>query len=607
MKPDNCASSFTLETTQSYLVDQVAPYRNQMDSQPELLLQGLQGLGKLELLALRVPQIWGGKQVNEATFGEFQELVARYSGALAFLQTQHQSAGGMLAASKNTWLQEKYLPHMGTGKILLGVGFSQLRRVSESLPSSSLSIAQQVEGGYQLNGIIPWITGWGLFTEFIVAATLPDGKAVFAIAPLKNTYQPSGGEIIFSAVADLAAMTATNTVSATLKNFFIPEKYVVSVQPAGWIHENDKKNVLRATFLATGCALAGLDIIAAVAHSKSLPFIHDSFNLLQQELTDCRAAIRHTQTASPSDSEASLQLRAWAIDLAARIAHGAVTVSSGAANYQHHHAQTVYREALVHTVTGQTSQVMQATLSRLTRPQSSPSSKTITYSRVIHLSHIIHENIPQWIGDPPVKFITVAQREAQGYYLRGFSLGEHSATHINAPQSFHSDGIGIDEYPATSLVLPAIVIDITDKTSSNPDYALTVADVMQWESKYGKISPQSLVLLYTGWQNKWNNPSAFMNQDAGGISHFPGFSQEVTQFLLEERQIAGVGIDTHGVEPGTDTTFSVNRLLLSKSSIVLENLTNLSDLPPREITLFIGILRLKGGSGSPAAVMAFIP
>jgi hypothetical protein len=63
-----------------------------------------------------------------------------------------------------------------------------------------------------------------------------------------------------------------------------------------------------------------------------------------------------------------VQLRAWAIDLAARIAHAAVTVSSGAANYSHHDAQRVYREALVFTVTGQTRAVMEATLERLTRP-----------------------------------------------------------------------------------------------------------------------------------------------------------------------------------------------------------------------------------------------
>jgi hypothetical protein len=67
-----------------------------------------------------------------------------------------------------------------------------------------------------------------------------------------------------------------------------------------------------------------------------------------------------------------LHLRAWAIDLAVRCAHAAVTVSSGAANYSNHAAQRVYREAIVFTVSGQTTAVMEATLNRLVRSEFNP-------------------------------------------------------------------------------------------------------------------------------------------------------------------------------------------------------------------------------------------
>ena len=60
----------------------------------------------------------------------------------------------------------------------------------------------------------------------------------------------------------------------------------------------------------------------------------------------------------------------------------------------------------------------------------------ISYSRVIHLSHLIDQDIPKWTGDPPVEFTSVAEIPDDGYYLRGFSLGEHSGTPINAPNSF---------------------------------------------------------------------------------------------------------------------------------------------------------------------------
>ncbi|MDZ8067132.1 MAG: cyclase family protein [Nostoc sp. DedQUE08] len=235
------------------------------------------------------------------------------------------------------------------------------------------------------------------------------------------------------------------------------------------------------------------------------------------------------------------------------------------------------------------------------------SQNSITYTRVIHLSHVIDIDIPQWSGDPTVEFETVAELNNDGYYLRRFSLGEHSATHINAPNSFHSSAVGIDQYPAQSLVVPAVVINVCQATAVNPDYALTVADVLAWEAEYGEISAGCVVILNTGWQKKWLDKSAFLNHDAQGIPHFPGFGSDATQFLLDERQIVGVGIDTHGVDPGQDNSFAINRLVLEKPRIVLENLTNLDQLPPKGTTLAIAPLRLRGGSGSPVGVLAFVP
>lgn len=233
--------------------------------------------------------------------------------------------------------------------------------------------------------------------------------------------------------------------------------------------------------------------------------------------------------------------------------------------------------------------------------------KNLTYSQVLHLSHVIDPNIPQWPGDPPAEFETVAELEKDGYYLRRFSLGEHSATHMNAPNSFHKLGMGIDQYPAESLVIPAVVMDVRDKVAVNPDYALAPDDVLVWEQRYGSVPSNSVVLLYTGWQDLWSNPDAFLNQDIRGEMHFPGFGNDATQFLLHERQIAGVRIDTHGVDSGQDIIFATNRLILEQPRLVLENLTNLDQLPPKGTTLVIGILRLRGGSGSPAAVMALVP
>lgn len=345
-----------LNIAKCYLQQSVSPYAANIDSDSDALKKAIIGLGELNLLALRVESSWGGMDVSQDIFHAFQELVARYSGALAFLQTQHQSAAAMLFQSQNQLLQE-YLPHLGNGNILVGVAFSHLRRGDNPV------IAVPCTGGYKLKGYVPWVTGFGLFQEFIVAAVLPDGGAVFGLVPFVET-QGSAGAIKFSQPLALAAMTSTNTVTATLTSWFLPQERVVSVKPSGWIHENDKNNVLNATGLVLGCASAGLDILQSVYSNKQLSFIAQAFKTLDQELGDCRVAIRHAQRNHEAFDK-KLQLRARAINLAVRCASAAVIVSSGAANYKHHAAQRVYREALVFTVSGQTTAIMQATLARL--------------------------------------------------------------------------------------------------------------------------------------------------------------------------------------------------------------------------------------------------
>lgn len=589
-----------LKQTKSYLINSVAPKAAIIEYDSQALHKALNGLAELGLLGLRIPQEWDGLAVNQQTFDDYQELVARYSGALAFLQTQHQSAAAMISQSENIALKQEYLPLMSQGKRLLGIGFSHLRRDGKPLVK-----AIPVSGGFLIEGTVPWVTGWKIFSEFIVAATLPNGEAVFAVVPLVETHQDNQGLISFNRPMELAAMTATNTVAANLQQWFLTESKVVFIKPKDWIHQNDRKSILKqTTFLALGCALAGIDIVEAATKTKSLPFIEETFQNLFSEFNDCRQAIKQAQENADLSLAEKHKLRGWSIALAVRCAHAAITVSSGAANLKSHPAQRVYREALVFTVSGQTQAIKAATLQRLTNPKTPQ--KTIKYSQVIHLSHIIDTNIPQWPGDPPVELETVAELAKDGYYLRRFSLGEHSATHINSPLSFHSSGIGIEQYSASSLVKSAVVIDISNQAKINPNYLLTINDIWDWEKQNGKIPADSIVLVYTGWQEKWLDSHQFLNPDLSGQMHFPGISKEAVLFLLKERVIEGLGIDTHGVDSGQDTTFTVNSLMLEKPRIVLENLTNLEQLPATGTTLVIGILRLKDGSGSPAAVLGFV-
>lgn len=239
--------------------------------------------------------------------------------------------------------------------------------------------------------------------------------------------------------------------------------------------------------------------------------------------------------------------------------------------------------------------------------QHNPMETFLRSHRIVDLSHSLHPGIPRWPGDPATEFEEVATLEREGYYLRRFSVGEHTATHVNAPAAFHRRGTGIDRFPPSAFVRPAIVLDVRERAAANPDYLLGVNVLLEWEKNHGRIPPDSLALLHTGWQEKWDDPPAYLGDTGDGSLHFPGFGVQALGVLLTQRGAAGIGIDTHGVDGGKDTTFSINRRVLERPRIVLENLCNLEQLPPLGATLVIGALRLRGGSGSPASVLAFIP
>lgn len=230
--------------------------------------------------------------------------------------------------------------------------------------------------------------------------------------------------------------------------------------------------------------------------------------------------------------------------------------------------------------------------------------KSIVYRRVVDLSHTIRPGIPLWPGDPAVEFDAVAEISRHGYLLRRFSMGEHSGTHLSSPAAFYDAAAGPDELPAAGLVLPAIVFDVSDAASENPDYVLTPGDLAQWERRHGPMPPGSLSLLSTGWRRYWDDPERFINADGDGRMHTPGFGLDAARFLLEQRNAAGLGIDTHGIDAGMDAGLSVSRMALARSALVLECLNNLHHLPPAGTTAIVGRLPLAGGSGSPASVLA---
>jgi kynurenine formamidase len=229
------------------------------------------------------------------------------------------------------------------------------------------------------------------------------------------------------------------------------------------------------------------------------------------------------------------------------------------------------------------------------------------FTRVVFLSHVIGPGTPVFPGDPPVRIRPAATIDRDGYFLQSLTLGEQSGTHWAGPAHFHAGQAAADELDPGDFFCPAAVLDVRAEAARDPDFALGVAEITRWEAACGPVPPGSAVIMWTGFEDRWDDPVAYLNADSAGRLHYPGFGAEAVRWLIEHRSVAVLGIDTMGIDPGADTAFAANRLLLREHRLHLENLCGLSQLPPAGGWIIIGGLRILAGSGSPATVFGLIP
>ena len=224
---------------------------------------------------------------------------------------------------------------------------------------------------------------------------------------------------------------------------------------------------------------------------------------------------------------------------------------------------------------------------------------------VVDLTLPLGPETVMWPGEAAPFAEVVETVTHDGNYARRVHMSEHSGTHVDAPNHFVEGGQAVTDLPLQTLISPAAVIDASVDINGNGDAVLELATVKAWEEKHGVIPAGCVVLLRTGWEDLYDQPQRY-GAGPDGL-HFPGFGVEAASYLVE-RGVVGIGIDTLGIDAGADLDFPVHRdVTLPKQVWHIENLTNLKSLPATGALVFIGVLPLVDGSGSPARILALVP
>lgn len=229
----------------------------------------------------------------------------------------------------------------------------------------------------------------------------------------------------------------------------------------------------------------------------------------------------------------------------------------------------------------------------------------IPFRQVVDLTHTFRAGFPVYTFDNPTRE-TLVTVEENGFYAQKWTFGEHSGTHMDAPGHFIVDGRRCPDLDPEELVVPVVVVDIRDKVANNPDALVSLDDLQAWEKKHGRIPKGSCVAMFSGWEQFVGDQDAFRGTDSNGVYHFPGFGLEVVDFLLEERSIHGIAVDTLSLDHGPSSTFDVHIRLLGADRWGLENVANLGNLPPRGATIVAAVIPWEEGSGGPCRVLGLV-
>ena len=210
--------------------------------------------------------------------------------------------------------------------------------------------------------------------------------------------------------------------------------------------------------------------------------------------------------------------------------------------------------------------------------------------QVVDLSHHYDNGMPLYPGLPSPSFRNIAEVERDGYAMSEYHLLNHIGTHVDAPAHQIAGGDTLDEIPLERLVADAVTVDLSSREPGPIGRE-------ELEPLLGTLGAGDWLFLYSANGRNW-----------GSDAYWTGWSypDEGASRALIKRGIVGIGFDGPSADPVDTETFELHKVWLSAGRMILENLTNLDQLPART-QVVVAPLKVRGANGAPARVLAFVP
>jgi kynurenine formamidase len=195
------------------------------------------------------------------------------------------------------------------------------------------------------------------------------------------------------------------------------------------------------------------------------------------------------------------------------------------------------------------------------------------------LTHTFSPKLPVFPAFKPVQIRERFRIARDGFFANEITFDEHTGTHLDAPAHFIANGGSADRIPVDRFFAPLAVVSIEARAAKDADTMVTVDDLLAWEKRHGRLPRGAFVAMHSGWDARIGNADRFLNRDAKGTMHAPGFSEEAARFLAQQRDIVGAGVDTLSLDGASAQKFVAHLALLGAGKYGVELLANLAMVP----------------------------
>jgi kynurenine formamidase len=248
---------------------------------------------------------------------------------------------------------------------------------------------------------------------------------------------------------------------------------------------------------------------------------------------------------------------------------------------------------------------------------STPDERTTGFPQgaLVDLSHAYDAQAIFWPTAEAFRLDKVADGMTPGgyyYAANNFFTSEHGGTHVDAPVHFAQGRQSVDQIPLERLMGRAVVVDVTDAANRSADYQVSTQDLERWEQQHGRIPDDAILLLRTGYARHWPDAARYLGTAERGEAavaklHFPGLHPDAARWIVTERPVKAIGIDTASIDYGQSTQYESHRVLYDRNIPAFENLASLDHLPPKGAYVVALPMKIAGGSGAPLRVVAILP